>query len=166
LKNEDFGAMIVSAPMVESARIIRDTLGLGIKTYFIGGDSWGYPSQRFFSVLGNLAWDGRAIFFWHEDMPIPALHQYLTQFKEVFNYTSTTSLLLTYDSMMMIIDALIKHNGNLTRDDLEKHLQNLGAYQGIAGTYHLNNKSYGRKTAVVVKNQGQKFVIDEIIPPE
>ncbi|MBF0106161.1 MAG: ABC transporter substrate-binding protein [Deltaproteobacteria bacterium] len=166
LKNKDFEVMFVAAPMVESARIIRDTVRHGINTRFVGGDSWGYPSYRFFSILGDTAWEGRAVFFWHENMSIPELKNYLHYFKKEYGYTSTSTIMLTYDAVMIIINALLNSTGHMTRDDLEKYLQDLNRYDGVAGTYCLNNVLYDRKTAVIVKNQGDSFVIGNIIPPK
>jgi branched-chain amino acid transport system substrate-binding protein len=165
LKDLKFSLMVLPNPEFESARIMLETMKLGMNPKFLGADGWTSIGRRMFPMLNQYSWEGFAVDFWHKDLNIQISRQFYMQFRKKTDQRPTAPIVAAYDAMMVMIHIL----GDLksySRSDVETGLKNMTTYRGASGEYIFKNGSTYRKTAVLIRNKGSRFVLSDVIHPK
>lgn len=134
----------------DSSLIIRQAKKMGIKTTYLGGDSW---SIDIFKYGKNELEGSYQTTHWHEDTPIK---ESKTLLKKLYGDTANIqvnvndTIPLTYDSIMLLKQAIIRA-GSLDRQKIRDALAATQNYEGATGTISFdNNGDPVNKSAVIL----------------
>ncbi len=160
-KNPD----VIFAPgnFTESALVISQARKLGIKTPFIGGDTW--ETQEFLDI-GKTAVEG-AVFstFFATEKPITKeSKKFLDAFRKDSKKEPAAVTALGYDAYILILDAIKRAKSTDTlkvRDALAKTKN----FPGAAGVITLDENRNAVKDAVIKVVKGGKFTYMDTIHP-
>ncbi|MCL5023547.1 MAG: ABC transporter substrate-binding protein [Nitrospirae bacterium] len=129
---------------------------LGIRTPFLGSDSWG--SQDLTKLCGS---DCEGYYFtthYSPDSAAPAAKKFIQAYTVAYGKTPDDVAALTYDSFGLLRQALAGA-GKLDRDSVRNALAGIQGYEGVTGKMQFREGSGDPiKSAVVVRIQGEKFV--------
>lgn len=134
----------------DSGLFIRQAVGMGVKTIFLGGDAW--------DEIGNIADDSLEGSFqtaaWHPNVPFKRSQHLINRYKKKFSRAiSNASAPLAYDAVMLLTDA-IQRAQNL---DSEKICQSIAAtskFEGSTGVILFDDNGDPLRKPVII----QKYV--------
>lgn len=161
-KNPD----VIFAPgnFTESALIIKQARQLGIKTPFIGGDTWETPE---FITIGGSAVEG-AVFstFFTSEKPITKeSEKFLTEYRKEYNKEPAAVTALGYDAYILILDA-IKRANSTEPEKIRDAIAQTKGFEGAAGIITLDENGDAVKNAVIKVVKDGKFTYLDTIEPE
>lgn len=161
-KNPD----VIFAPgnFTESALIIKQARQLGIKTPFIGGDTWETPE---FITIGGSAVEG-AVFstFFTSEKPITKeSEKFLTEYRKEYNKEPAAVTALGYDAYILILDA-IKRANSTDPEKIRDAIAQTKGFEGAAGIITLDENGDAVKNAVIKVVKDGKFTYLDTIEPE
>jgi branched-chain amino acid transport system substrate-binding protein len=135
---------------------IQQAKRLGIKTLFVGSDSWG--SQELTKLCGN---DCEGYYFsthYAPDTATPAATKFIQDFKTAYGHLPDDVAALTYDSFRLLFRAL-QDSGKMDRQGLRNAFAKISNYDGVTGTMQFKEGSSDPvKSAVILKIHDGKFV--------
>ena len=157
---------VIFAPgnFTESALVIKQARQLGIKTPFIGGDTWETPE---FIEIGADAVEG-AVFstFFATEKPITTestkfLDAYRAEYpgKEPAGVTA-----LGYDAYLILVKA-IEAAGTADSVKIQQALVAMKNFQGAAGVVTFDENRNPIKSAVIKEVKGGKFTFLDVVQP-
>jgi branched-chain amino acid transport system substrate-binding protein len=157
---------VIFAPgnFTESALVIKQARQLGIKTPFIGGDTWETPE---FIEIGSDAVEG-AVFstFFATEKPITTestkfLEAYRAEYpgKEPAAVTA-----LAYDAYLVILRA-IEAAGSADSVKIQQALVATKDFQGAAGVVNFDENRNAIKSAVIKVVKDGKFTFMDVVEP-
>lgn len=166
-KNPD----LIFAPgnFTESALIIRQARQLGIKTQFIGGDTWETPE---FISIGKEAVEGATFstFFAEELFKsnnaalTSETSKFLEAFRKEYNHEPAAVAALGYDAYILALDAIKRANSTdpvKVRDEIAKTKD----FPGAAGKITLDENGDAVKFAVIKTVKDGKFTYLDVVNP-
>ena len=130
----------------ESALIIKNALGAGIKAIPLGGDGW--ESSSFFNSGGVALKRGYYCTHWAEEVGNEISRQYVKKYKK--NEQIKASEVLAYDAVLLLVDA-INRAGSTDRGKIRDALAKTKGFKGVTGTITFNDKRDPIKNAVIMK---------------
>lgn len=162
---KQFEPDVIFAPgnYTESALIIKQARALGMKTHFVGGDTWDIKP---FLEVGGDAVEG-AVFstFFANDVPINKTSEaFLKAFREEFKKEPGANAALGYDAYMVIVDAIKRANSTEPQKIRDAIAQTKG-FEGAAGEITINAERNADKAAVFKTVKDGKFVFMTTIKP-
>lgn len=164
LKNTSFDVVLVPNQELVSARII-ETLGRrGIRTSFLGGDGWGNIGQKFFGILKGIDLQGYSVSHWHPDDNSIRSKKFVSAYEKEFGKQPNDTAVLAYDSMLLLIEALLKAK-EYTRTGMEEALNTIDKFEGVTGRFVFQKDHAPRKSIVLLAASNLKFKVVERIDP-
>ena len=159
-------ADVIFAPgnYTESALIIKQARELGIKTPFLGGDTWEISE---FITVGKSAVEGAVMStFFDNDAPLTPLSKvFVTEYQKKYGKLPSGTAVLGFDGYLLAIDA-IKRAGSI---DPVKIRDAIAATRNFAGASGYVTFSPGSgdpvKSAVIKTVLGGKFVFKATVTP-
>lgn len=161
---------IIFAPgnFTESALVISQARQLGIKTQFLGGDTWETPD---FITVGKESVEG-AIFstFFAEELFAgkQQLTQETTKFLEAYKKDHTDQpaavTALAYDAYILALDAM-KRADSSDPIKIKEQLAVTKGFDGAAGKITLDENGDAQKFAVIKTVKGGKFTYVDTVQP-
>ncbi len=148
---------VIFAPgnFTESALIIKQARQLGIKTQFLGGDTW---DENAFLQVGGKEVEGAVIStFFANDVPINKTSElFLKEFRAKYNKEPAAVAALGFDAYLVILDAIKKADSTdpvKIRDMIAKTAN----FEGAAGSITINAERNAEKDAVIKVVKDGKF---------
>ncbi|MFA6507233.1 MAG: ABC transporter substrate-binding protein [Treponemataceae bacterium] len=148
---------VIFAPgnFTESALIIKQARQLGIKTQFLGGDTW---DENAFLQVGGKEVEGAVIStFFANDVPINKTSEiFLKEFRAKYNKEPAAVAALGFDAYLVILDAIKKADSTdpvKIRDMIAKTTN----FEGAAGSITINADRNAVKDAVIKVVKDGKF---------
>lgn len=160
-----FDAIFVPNQELTAARLISAFTEAGITKPFLGADGWGNEGTEFFRVLKGKKFTGYSVTHWHPKLNTTKSKQFVASYLKRFQKLPNDTSVLAYDSMTMLIQAIIKTKP-LTRENLEKSLASFRTYDGITGRAYLEPNKAPTKDIIVLKTTDIGFAVYKIVSPE
>jgi len=83
-------------------------------------------------TLGGKAVEGVGVSgFFHPELPVPAVQQYVKEYKEKYNKEAGTYDAFGYDAMLVLAEAMAK--GGTDRESIKNHMTTLKGLSGVTG---------------------------------
>jgi branched-chain amino acid transport system substrate-binding protein len=163
-KRLSFDAVFVPNQELTAARLIAALTEVGITKPFLGADGWGNEGSEFFRVLKGKKFTGYSVTHWHTKLKTKKSERFVTEYKKRFDKLPNDTSVLAYDSMTLLIQALIKTKP-LTRDHLEKTLSSINTLDGVVGKSYWKSHQAPRKNILVLKTTDTGFAINQVVTP-
>jgi len=156
---------LVFAPgnYTESALLIRQARALGIRTPFLGGDTWETPA---FIDMGKKAVEG-AVFstFFATEVPItPTSTTFLDAYRNQYHREPVAVSALGFDGYLVLLDA-IRRAGSLSGPKLRDALAMTKDFPGAAGMISFDAERNATKSAVIKTVKDGRFVYLATVQP-
>lgn len=157
---------VIFAPgnFTESALVIKQARQLGIKTPFIGGDTWETPE---FIDIGADAVEG-VVFstFFATEKPITTEStKFLEAYKAEYPGKEPAAVTaLAYDAYLVILKA-IEAAGTADSVKIQQALVATKDFQGAAGVVNFDENRNAVKSAVIKTVKGGKFTFMDVVEP-
>lgn len=152
-----FNPDVIFAPgnFTESALIIKQARQLGIKTPFLGGDTW--DNDAFLQVGGKEVEGTVVSTFFANDVPMNKTSElFLKEFRAKYNKEPAAVAALGFDAYLVILDAIKKADSTDSvkiRDMIAKTTN----FEGAAGSITINAERNAEKDAVIKVVKEGKF---------
>lgn len=151
IKNMTFDAIVLPNNEMTSSRIAAALLDGGVRTIFLGGDSWENANgEEFFRIARHPEFTGYYVTDWHPDLLTPSSREFIQKYKELFHRNPNDDAIMGYDAMRFVIMGLLKSN-SYTRESLNHALQTITTYQGSSGTMRFDGHGAPKRSMVLVK---------------
>lgn len=164
LKASNFDVVVVPNQELSSARIISAVKDAGVEKPFLGGDGWGNVGEEFFGILGDRDVTGYSVSHWHRGETSARSLKFLKEYRGRFKQEPNDTSVLAYDSMMLMIDAILRADG-LTRAGLEKALSGTKDFEGVTGHFLFQEGRAPSKSLVLIEAKKAKFKVVGRIEP-
>ena len=164
-KTLKFDAVFVPTQELTAARLISALTEVGITKPFLGADGWGNEGSEFFRVLKGKKFTGYSVTHWHPKLNTPKSKKFVADYLKRFNKLPNDTSVLAYDSMTLLIQAIVKTKP-LTRENLEKTLSSILTLDGVTGRSYGEPHQAPRKNILVLKTTATGFAINQIIAPQ
>ena len=164
-KTLKFDAVFVPTQELTAARLISALTEVGITKPFLGADGWGNEGSEFFRVLKGKKFTGYSVTHWHPKLNTPKSKKFVADYLKRFNKLPNDTSVLAYDSMTLLIQAIVKTKP-LTRENLEKTLSSILTLDGVTGRSYWEPHQAPRKNILVLKTTATGFAINQIIAPQ
>ena len=156
---------VIFAPgnYTESALIIKQARQLGMKTPFVGGDTWDMDA---FLKVGGEAVEG-AVFstFFANDVPINKTSEaFLKAYRDEYKKEPPATAALGFDAYRVVLDAITRANSAEPQKIRDALAQTKG-FEGAAGDITINADRDADKPAVFKQVQGGKFAFLSTVKP-
>ena len=156
---------VIFAPgnYTESALIIKQARQLGMKTPFIGGDTWDMDA---FLKVGGEAVEG-AVFstFFANDVPINKTSEaFLKAYRDEYKKEPPATAALGFDAYRVVLDAITRANSAEPQKIRDALAQTKG-FEGAAGDITINADRDADKPAVFKQVKGGKFAFLSTVKP-
>lgn len=164
LKLQKFDVVFIPNQELTSARLIAALSKAGVKVPFMGADGWGNVGQEFFGILNDAKFSGYSTSHWHPDLKDKASVNFIASYKAAFGKMPNDTSVLAYDSMLILIEAMLKAK-TLDREGIENSLNQLYSFKGVTGKFVMSANQAPRKSLVLLKTNNKRFqVVDSISP--
>jgi len=163
-KGLSFDAVFVPNQELTAARLIAALTEAGITKPFLGADGWGNEGSEFFRVLKGKKFTGYSVTHWHTKLETKKSERFVTDYKKRFDKLPNDTSVLAYDSMSLLIQALIKTKP-LTRENLEKTLSSINTLDGVTGKSYWQPHKAPKKNILVLKTTDTGFAINQVVTP-
>jgi len=154
-------AIFIPSQAPSAAKIIRQAKTLGLKTLFLGLDSWDTPT------ITKL--DTKGIYFTSQYTQEPGdkIQEYfVTKFRELYGRAPGTIAALAFDSYLLAADVL-KHSSSTLHEPLNRAFQRTEGFKGVTGLLSFSKNEANIKSSFIKKAvQGQSNLFDVVIPSE
>ena len=156
---------VIFAPgnYTESALIIKQARQLGMKTPFVGGDTWDMDA---FLIVGGEAVEG-AVFstFFANDVPINKTSEaFLKAYRDEYKKEPPATAALGFDAYRVVLDAITRANSAEPQKIRDALAQTKG-FEGAAGDITINADRDADKPAVFKQVKGGKFAFLSTVKP-
>jgi branched-chain amino acid transport system substrate-binding protein len=163
IKKANPDAIFAPGNYTESALIIKQARQLGIKTPFIGGDTWDIDA---FLKVGGEAVEGSVFStFFANDVPINKTSEnFLKAYRDEYKKESSANAALGFDAYRVVLDAITRANSAEPQKIRDALAQTKG-FEGAAGEITINADRDADKPAVFKQVKGGKFVFLSTVKP-
>jgi branched-chain amino acid transport system substrate-binding protein len=156
---------VIFAPgnFTESALVIRQARDLGIKTPFIGGDTWETPE---FVDVGANAVEG-AVFSSFYDSSVaanPIAETFLAEYRKDYNKDPAAFTALGFDGYIVALDAIARA-GSADPKAIRDAIAATSGFEGVTGVVTLDANGDATKSAFIKTVQNGKFAFKTIVNP-
>lgn len=165
LKLQKFDVVFIPNQELTSARLIAALSKAGVKVPFMGADGWGNVGQEFFGILNDAKFSGFSTSHWHPDLKDKASLDFIASYKASFGKMPNDTSVLAYDSMLLLVEALLKSK-TLDREGVENALNQMASFKGVTGKFVMAANQPPRKSLVLLKTNNKKFQIVDSISPQ
>jgi branched-chain amino acid transport system substrate-binding protein len=162
MQTKAFNPQVVFIPgYEESALIIKELMGLGVKATPLGGDGW--ESERFFQKGGGDISKCYYSTHWTEGVNREESKKFVQRYKKngkVF----VAAEALSYDAVLLLADA-IKRSGSFDRTKIREALAATKGFQGVTGTISFTPQRDPIKSAVIIEiKDGKPRYLKNVLP--
>jgi branched-chain amino acid transport system substrate-binding protein len=164
-KKMTFDAVFVPNQELTAARLIAALTEAGITKPFLGADGWGNEGSEFFRVLKGKKFTGYSVTHWHPKLKAKKSEHFVAEYKKRFDKLPNDTSVLAYDSMTLLIQALIKTKPR-NRENLEKTLSSINLFDGVTGKSYWQPHQAPKKNMLVLKTTDTGFAINQIVSPK
>ena len=156
---------VIFAPgnYTESDLIVKQARQLGMKTPFVGGDTWDMDA---FLKVGGEAVEG-AVFstFFANDVPINKTSEaFLKAYRDAYKKEPPDAAALGFDAYRVVLDAITRANSAEPQKIRDALAQTKG-FEGAAGDITINADRDADKPAVFKQVKGGKFAFLSTVKP-
>ena len=144
---------------IESGKIIKQAMEMGMEHVFIGGDGWSDP--EFFHNGGHALNQGYFTTHWSKKMGNISLIPILEGIQQSNDYAG---LVLAYDAVMLLADA-IQRAGSIHHAKVRTALAETRAFHGLTGVITMNPERNPPKPVVIMKIKKDQITYLETIAP-
>ena len=156
---------VIFAPgnYTESALIIKQARALGMKTPFIGGDTWDIDA---FLKVGGEAVEGVVVStFFANDVPInKTSEEFLKAYRDEYKKEPSAYAALGFDGYRVVLDAITRAN-SAEPQKIRDALATTKGFEGAAGEVTINENRDADKPAVFKQVKGGKFTFLTTVKP-
>jgi len=156
---------VIFAPgnYTESALIVKQARELGIKTPFLGGDTWEIAE---FINVGKAAVEGAVMStFFDNDAPLTKLSKvFVAEYQKKYGKLPSGTAVLGFDGYLLAIDA-IKRANSVDPVKIRDALAKTKGFEGASGVVTLDENGDPIKSAVIKEVKGGKFVFKTTVNP-
>ena len=163
IKKANPDVIFAPANYTESALIIKQARQLGMKTPFVGGDTWDMDA---FLKVGGEAVEG-AVFstFFANDVPINKTSEaFLKAYRDEYKKEPPATAALGFDAYRVVLDAITRANSAEPQKIRDALAQTKG-FEGAAGDITINADRDADKPAVFKQVKGGKFAFLSTVKP-
>jgi branched-chain amino acid transport system substrate-binding protein len=164
-KKLTFDAVFVPNQELTAARLIAALTEAGITKPFLGADGWGNEGSEFFRVLKGKKFTGYSVTHWHTKLKTKKSQRFVSEYKKRFDKLPNDTSVLAYDSMTLLIQALIKTKP-LNRENLEKTLTSINSFDGVTGKSYWGPHQAPKKNILILKTTDTEFAISQVVTPK
>ncbi len=165
LKLQKFDVVFIPNQELTSARLIAALSKAGVNVPFMGADGWGNVGKEFFGILHDAKFSGYSTSHWHPDLKDRASLDFISSYKAAFGKIPNDTSVLAYDSMLLLVEALLKSK-TLDREGVENSLNQITSFRGVTGKFVLTKNQAPRKSLVLLKTNNKRFQIVDTISPQ
>ncbi|MGC8902013.1 MAG: ABC transporter substrate-binding protein [Fervidobacterium sp.] len=147
----------------DAALIMKQAREIGIKSIFLGGDTWEVP--EIIDVAGDAA-EG-AYFSTHFDekaMTTEMTKKFIDAYRKKYNQDPNAFAALGFDAYLLILDA-IKRANSWKPEDIKNALTVTKGFQGATGVITLDENGDAIKDAIVKKIEKGEFKFVTVVKP-
>ncbi len=147
---------------IESSKIITHIRHSGINTIFLGGDGMNNEMYHFVDkeIDGNYYSN-----HWHQDVPNMKNRKLIKKYESEFGVISQAIIPLTYDAIMVLIEAIKKTN-SLNHSVIRNALAKTTGFEGATGTISFDQNGDPKKQVVIIKLENRKAVYFKTVLPK
>lgn len=158
---------IIFAPgnFTECAMLIKQARQLGVKTPFLGGDTWETPE---FVTIGGAEVEGAlfSTFFDSNADFTPQTKSFVEKYKASHNGEEPAAVTaLAYDAYNVVLDA-IERAGSTDPAAIQKALKETKDFPGVAGYINFDENGDATKSAVIKEIKDGKFSYVDAVSAE
>ena len=164
LKAQPFDVVLVPNQELLSGRIIDALIRHGIRKPFLGGDGWGNTGTELFAHLDKQPLNGYSVSHWHPDETSTRSKKFVADYNKTFGKSPNDTAVLAYDSMSILIYALLRAP-KITRAGVEESLSQMKEFNGVSGHFLFQKNKAPRKSLIVLSPANSKFNVVERMEP-
>jgi len=156
-------AIYVPGYYTEVGTIVHQARELGITVPFLGSDGWDSPKLW---EIGGEALNG--CFFsnhYSTDDPNPVVQKFVSDYKEKYKQVPDALAALAYDAARILADAMTRA-GSTDGPKVRDAIAATKDFPGVTGGITINSERNAIKSAVIVKVENGKYLLQETIKPE
>jgi branched-chain amino acid transport system substrate-binding protein len=156
-------AIYVPGYYTEVGTIVHQARELGITVPFLGSDGWDSPKLW---EIGGEALNG--CFFsnhYSTDDPNPIVQKFVSDYKEKYKQVPDALAALAYDAARILADAMTRA-GSTDGPKVRDAIASTKDFPGVTGGITINAERNAVKSAVIIKVENGKYLLQETIKPE
>ncbi|MBN2122711.1 MAG: ABC transporter substrate-binding protein [Deltaproteobacteria bacterium] len=148
----------------DSGLVVKQAVGLGIRTTFLGGDGWG---DTIFEYAGNALEGSYYSTHWHPEVPFVASRHLQKQYRERYGINRVTDVRipLTYDAVHLFADA-VRRAGSGDRSRILESLARTRDFRGATGTvtFDPNGDPVSKEAGIIKFERGSWVFVKSVSP--
>lgn len=155
-------AVFVPGYYSEVGTIARTAQRLGLKVPLLGGDGWDSPDL--FKIGGDAINGSYFSDHFAPDVPTEKARAFVANFQAKYGQLPTGLGALGYEAALVLIDAILRAG----KDDptaIRDAIASTKDFQGVTGKITIDAQRNAQKSAVVLKVEGGKAVLETTIAP-
>jgi len=151
----DFDAIFIAGFNPEAAQFVRDARRKRLRQPIIGSD--GLNTDSLWNIARESSMGIVVASYYHPDNPDPALQDFITRYREVYNDEPDTWAAQGYDAVNLIAEAIRRANSTVP-SEVADQLHLLADWQGATGMYTFNEDGdVIGKPLILVEQQKDAF---------
>jgi branched-chain amino acid transport system substrate-binding protein len=162
IKSSQPEAVCVPGYYTDVGLIIRQARQVGIKVPLFGGDGWESPNTA--QIAGSAIAGTFFSTHYSAEETRPAVQEFVKRYKAKYNAVPDAMAALGYDSALILADA-IKRAGTTESGRLREAIAATKDFSAVTGQITLDEHRNARKSAVILKAEGNTFRYQETVAP-
>lgn len=151
----DFDAIFIAGFNPEAAQFVRDARRKRLRQPIIGSD--GLNTSSLWNIARESSMGIVVASYFHPDNPDPALQDFITRYRKIYNDEPDTWAAQGYDAVNLIAEAIRRANSTVP-SDVAGQLHLLADWQGATGMYTFNEDGdVIGKPLILVEQQKDAF---------
>jgi branched-chain amino acid transport system substrate-binding protein len=143
--------------------IMKTASEMGMRLQYLGGDGWG--EDLIYQYAGNAVEGSYCCSAWNRNNPDRLSREFVESFEKSYGRIKSFSPPLTYDSFMLLADA-VKRASSLDRTKIRDALASTRGFKGVTGEITFDeNRNPRKKQAVILKYEKGTTVYVKAIKP-
>lgn len=158
---QEFDVLYVPVYYTEAGLFIKQAREMGITQPIVGGDGFHSPTLVELAQAQN-ATDVYFTSHFSTESDDPKVKEFLANYKEEFGQEADTFAALSYDAANLIFDAA-ERAGNADRDAIKDAIAKTEKFEGITGTFAIDENHDPVKPALMLKLENGEIVSSEAV---
>ncbi|WP_081449320.1 ABC transporter substrate-binding protein [Clostridium carboxidivorans] len=154
VKEKNPQAIYVGSYYNEASQICVQARQLGISVPIFGDD--GFDSPKFLELGGKSVEGVQFTTPFFREEPRPIVQEFIKAYKEKFNKEPDMLSAQSYDSVLVLADA-IKRANSTDKEAIRKALSATKGFEGVTGKFSFDDKNEVIKPVIITKVENGKF---------
>ena len=161
VKNSGAEVLIMWTMYEQGALIAKQAKQLGLNTQLMGGG--GLTNSQLISLAGDSVYGllNSQTFFPDETKATPVAAKFMKNYKSKFNQIPDSNAAMSYDSMVILGNAMKKAGKDLKSDDIRKNIAATKNFNAVTGNITIDKNGDANRDILIVKinDQGKYEVV-------